>query len=229
MTATFYLPGERRSRLVNAFPLHLHVTAGFSLLELLVVMGVLVLLMVMLVPAVSNFGKANALTSAGNQIASLVGHARQNAITKGAMTAMVFVTEGPGNRRAIAIFESPPREDGSTTGSNEWKQVAKWVNLPMGTAIDTEWTKLPDQTSLVFPPFLYSGSSINSYALVVFKPDGSVFQAGNVAVPQLRVVEGLVESNSQIRYTRPGGDGSAINHYDITILPMTGRVKIDRL
>ncbi len=224
MATTFYRHRGGRFHLANAIPLHSRAAAGFSLVELLAVMGILALLMVMLVPAVSNFGKANALTSAGNQIASLAGHARQNAITKGAMTAMVFVTEGPGSRRAVTIFEVLPREDGSAPGTNDWKQVTKWVNLPVGTAIDTSWTTLPDQTSLVLPPFLYSGSSITSYDLVVFNPDGSVFQAGSVAVPQLRVVEGLVESNSTIHYTRPGGN----NHYDITILPMTGRVKIDR-
>lgn len=205
---------------------------GFSLLELLTVMAILAITTTLLIPAVGNFSKAGKLTSAGNQLTSLATQARQNSITKGALTALLLANEGSGSRRAVSLWELRPRDDGSIPQSSDWVQASKWMVLPEGTAVDTQKTKLADQNaSLVpaLPSLRYNGASLRNYALVIFKPDGSLFPIGNVAVPRLRIVEGLIENASTIRYTRPGAaEGEPANFYDITLLPASGRLKIDR-
>lgn len=215
------LPGSRAS-----FP------KGFSLLELLTVITILAITTALLIPAVSNFGKAGNLTSAGNQLTSLATQARQNSITKGALTALLLANEGSGSRRATSLWELRPREDGSIPQSSDWVQASRWTLLPEGTAVDTQKTNLADQNaSLVpaLPSFRYNGTLLRNYALVIFKPDGSLFPIGNVAVPRMRVVEGIIENASTIRYTRPAETGGEpANFYDITLLPASGRLKIDR-
>ncbi len=55
---------------------------GFSLLELLVVMTIIIVLAALAVPAFTNFGRANTLSAAGQQVVDTLNFARQTAMTK---------------------------------------------------------------------------------------------------------------------------------------------------
>ena len=64
---------------------------AFSLSELIVVMAVVVILTTLVIPAVSNFGRATNLVTGGNMVMNLAAYARQIAITKGTITALVLL------------------------------------------------------------------------------------------------------------------------------------------
>lgn len=55
---------------------------GFTLLELLVVMTVIVLMVTLMVPAFQSFGRANTLSAAGQSVVDTLNFARQTALTK---------------------------------------------------------------------------------------------------------------------------------------------------
>jgi len=186
--------------------------------------------MVLTVPAFQNFGRANELTAAGNQIAGLASQARQNSITRGALTLLLIAEDGDVSHRSATLYELRPREDGSSLQPKDWKQISRWMILPTGIVVDTasSATTMANQaTALVppLPPINYQNTTVGRYRMLVFKSDGSLLPIGNIAVPQLRLVEGTSEGATQIRYTRDNGTTS---FYNILFLPASGRLKIER-
>jgi type II secretory pathway pseudopilin PulG len=111
---------------------------GFTLLELLVVTGIIVLLLAAIMPAVNSLSKSNGRQAA---IANLLGgieQARAEAIKSGQSTYVVFPTFGSGtsqtildryNYKSYAIFEDDPANPGAV------KQLTAWRTLPTGVGL----------------------------------------------------------------------------------------------
>ena len=126
---------------------------GFSLIELLTVIGVIVILMAFIVPAVSNFGRATGLTSAGNMVTHLTALARQTAISKSTLTALVMLADQgtsddqgtSADYRAFTVLEY-------TAGAG-WSQISKWEILPEGIVVDR--SNLQDCTFLQNSPRVF--------------------------------------------------------------------------
>lgn len=191
-------------------------------------MGVLAVMLGLLIPAVGNFGRANLLTTAGNQASGIVNFARENSMSRNVMTAVALLTDtgAAEDRRAFAVLELRP-------GTNDWQPVTKWQVLPEGTLVDEASSFVTGSLSrLPFAntsnlPLDFRGETVTGgqFAARVFLPSGGLSTPDEPA--RISVVEGTNSAAGESALTRPDGAGSA-NVYDITIIGSIGSVRIDR-
>ena len=209
--------------------------SAFSLIELLSVMAVIAILVALVVPAVSNFGKATRLSTGGNMVVNLANLARQKAMTSNSLTALVMLgAQGTEDDfRSFAILSYEP--------GVMWSAVTPWQKLPEGIVVDRSVEAdeaeessgtfishspkaLPFQKGDVLPvPYL--GQPVRSYALRVFLPGGGLQNADEPA--HLRLVEGYLQGD-KIVYTRPGEGNKPANYYDVALIGVTGIAKASR-
>ena len=208
---------------------------GFTLVELLVVMAVIACLM-----AVSSMGtghvlRAMALTNAGNKVTQIIETARQQALTRNAMTAVVLLKGmgTPVDGRAFTVIEY--------THAGSWRQVREWDSLPEGIAVDLNAGGLDGSFFTNGPqPFPFAGDAgdgapvaygshlslpANAFAARIFLPGGGLLNPDVAA--QFRLVEGTVV-NGGIQYTQLASTGGPANYYRIILLGATGKTKVER-
>lgn len=108
---------------------------GFSLLELLVVIGVVLVLVAMVVPTIGRMNEGLNLTRAGNQVVDAINHARSVALTRSQPVEVWFLrlasTEGGDDVAYRAIQSRVLAADGTT----EW--IARMQRLPESTIISS--------------------------------------------------------------------------------------------
>lgn len=201
------------------------------------VIAIIVIIIAFVAPAVSGFGRTAGLTSAGNTVTNLATLARQTAMTKGTMTALVLLTDQgtEDDYRAVTILEYS-RDIG-------WAQATSWEVLPTGVIVNPNLNGSEAQTSTFLdnsprpfpllgvqtnPPVSYKGKAIlnSGYAARIFLPNGSLQNSDQSA--QLRLVEGHLISPGRVAFTRPGANGLPANFYDIILLGATGVAKVYR-
>jgi prepilin-type N-terminal cleavage/methylation domain-containing protein len=214
-------------------------SAAFSLIELLVVIGIIALLASMLV--FSTKGGGAKLSTAGVQIAGLMDQAREVAILKRQPTALVMLAGGDEVAgRVFAVLGYVP----AATGPGAWERLSRWEALPAGVladeGVDSGGNPLqalkPSNSPAVnptLPTLSYAGASYapgTQYGYVVFLPDGGVYQdsGGAPATPLvLRLVDAVREGGS-VRYTSKQEAGRSVNFFEITLNQPTGLAKITR-
>jgi prepilin-type N-terminal cleavage/methylation domain-containing protein len=174
---------------------------GFTLLELLVVMGIIVLLLAGLVPAVTSLSKSNGRKAA---IANLLGgieQARANAIAYGQATYVVFPTFGSGtsqtildryNYKSYAIFEDDPASPGAV------KQLTGWRTLPTGVSLRALSLGALATSTFTFTPMGSTASGL--FPFLKFNTDGGIDPSStplsSTAPVQLGIFEGYVLSGA---------------------------------
>lgn len=178
--------------------------------------------------------RAMTLTNAGNKVIWLMEMARQQAITKNTLNAVVLVkslgTEVDG--RAFTVLEY--------TVAGGWRQIHEWEVLPDGIVADlgaagadaTFFANSPQP----FPfadggthgaPVAYGSNSslpADTYAARIFLPGGGLLNPEDAA--QFRLVEGTV-SGGKVQFSQAEG-GVPSNYYRVVLLGATGKTKVER-
>lgn len=209
--------------------------SGFSMVELLVVIGVMSLLVTVTMVNMQGFNKSGNLTSAGNLLVDMANQARQLATTKNAPAALVVITTSSldiGKTAAdtkiayktFCIMQYLP-----TATSSQWQMATRWLSLPASVTIDN--SGLSDTVSFLKSPTLtttttlspthlgkvYTSStaSANIIAFQLFNPDGGM-DTGTGTIKRLRLV------------SEKKGNETSPNFYDIVFNPYTGSTKVFR-
>jgi prepilin-type N-terminal cleavage/methylation domain-containing protein len=203
---------------------------GFTLLELLVVMGIILIALAALVPAVTSLSKSGGRRAALNSLLGGIEQARAEAIKSSQATYVVFPVFTGGtqstldryNYRSYAIFE----DDAAIPGNV--KQLTDWKSFPTGVALRAAGTaalsNLADPAALTpsvafsFPP----DASAAPFKCFKFNSNGEVqAPAGNVL---LCIFEGYVNSGSEVATTKDGsGNPSAVEY--LMVSQFTGRAE----
>ena len=91
----------------NFQPSTFNLRRAFTLIELLTVLAIMALLAALAVPALKNFGRADAMTAATAQMAGDIARARQLAMSQRTTVYMIFVPAGFWQGLPTAIQNQP--------------------------------------------------------------------------------------------------------------------------
>ena len=188
----------------------------FTLLELIVVMGILVLLSAVAIPAYSSLFSGRKTTLAANKLNGAVMEARAYAVSNKVYTALVFLKEkvqadssiqGSVRFRLAEVYHDPESTDNKYIWSR-WAVGSDFVLLPENTMIpDTSaafGTTSSDTSgsgsgSLIKVDFTHmsdknlpEGASANDARCIIFRPNGQLASNENSVIVQ------FVETNRYI-------------------------------
>jgi prepilin-type N-terminal cleavage/methylation domain-containing protein len=210
---------------------------GFTLLEVLVVVGIISLLLVAVIPAVTSLSKSSGRKGAISNLISMIEQARSLALSDARNTYVVFATTLPGSAtpqmikeysyRAYAVFED--------TASGATKlQVTKWQKLPTGisfrsqdepaapgTPAGTCITGTTNTTTSAFSFSPLSGTAAITSPYVTFDSTGAVIQPTSASPMRIVVFEGSVNASGEIP-TAHEASGQPVRD-EIQIAKFTGR------
>ena len=203
---------------------------GFTLLELIIVMGIIAIGLVALVPAVTSLSKAGGRRAARDSLLGGIEQARAEAIKSGQPTYVVFPTFSSGaqstldryNYRSYAIFEND-----AATGIA--KQLTDWKSFPTGVALRAAGTAALSNLPIWTPPpgFTFTpDTSVNAeFRSFRFNSNGEV--AAPAANVLLGVFEGYVDATRSPPEvaTGPTANGNPLAAEYIMVSQFTGRAE----
>ena len=210
---------------------------AFTLIELLVVMGIVIMALTALVPAVTSLSKSGGRRAARNALLGGIEQARAEAIKSSQATYVVFPTFTGGaqstldryNYRSYAIFEDDAAYPGNVKQLTDWKSFPTGVALRAaayvinGVNVGALSTYLQDPGWNPQPPFTPDLSTAPVLRCIKFNSNGEVQAPITPAsTVYLGIFEGYVSTGSEVATTKDGsGNPSAVEY--VTVSQFTGR------
>jgi len=202
--------------------------AGFTLIEMLVVIVIVGIMLALTLPAVTNLMKSGGLNGAARQVANTLNLARQYAITHRTKTRVVFpysLTAGAGSASLAPAYQSyavyavgPPAA-----------YVTKWEHLPLGTVfmnINASFGNPPpvDNLGTTTFPFPYTNSLIpTALAYIEFGPTGAASNSGTFTI-----TEGFMSGIVPQPTTSKTITNTLANAAYISVDNIVGRIQVTR-
>lgn len=210
---------------------------GFTLVELLVVIGIMGVLLVVATPMFNGMTRSSGMKGATMQLRTTLSLARQWAITHRQLTCVVFPADptvetdkGTGVysrvRRAYNVFAV----DGVSNGVYQGEFVRDWNYLPDGIYFDDRASTSADNVMVWSPPSTYCPLTISypsngasaKMACISFKPDGSTVGVGDIyRKPAIYLAEGFRDNAGVVQYK--AGMSTALE-----VSSMAGQIKVSQ-
>ena len=201
---------------------------GFSLIELLAVMAVIIVMMGMLLPSISGFNSTAGRRGAVNTVMNTFEQARVAALEAGRPVYVVFARPNFPDQDAIMVLRET--ED----GTGPYEQLCQWRKLPKGVLLHspTAGNNLlkAGQTGSDFTPARFPANSPvpkGELGLLVFNEQGAVtFPTGDKSLRKLILSEGVRGAGGTealISDKKQAAGGFEI----ISIAQYTGRAQLD--
>lgn len=147
---------------------HQTASRAFSLIELLTVIGLVSLLTTLVTPALMSSHRASSLTNAGNRMADMASVARQTALSRNAIMALIIsskpATDSVARQAAIIM-----QYDGV---QNLWAPLGGWSRLPESISVQDNSPDKAAVTQLAALNLKVDGQTLSDYTALVFYPDG---------------------------------------------------------
>lgn len=183
-----------------------HAARPFTLIELIVVMGVMMLLAAVAIPAYSSLFSGRKTTLAANKMNAAVMEARAHAVSAKVYTALVFVKDKSSDKgyrsfRMAEVYHNPDN-DGSGYKWRRWAPGSSFVLLPENTMIPdgddnlgttsggSEGNRGSGDVPKISDLDSDSGVTGGNAPAIVFKPNGQLAGTGDK-----NVVVRFVEAN----------------------------------
>ena len=214
-------------------PLNLRIPRAFTLLELLVVIGIIAVLLVAALPAVTSMSKSSGRKGAISSLLGAIEQARSLAIKDGQATYLVLPGQLPPGAdpstiqrygyRSFAIFED--EDDPANPGTKKIKQVSSWKTLPTSVSIRSgSLNYLAKTTPFAFTPILANPPVTGLFPFLKFTANGEVdpssTPSASTGTIQFGIFEGYVDANGADKST------SKTNFTEsIEVSRLTGRAK----
>lgn len=162
---------------------------AFTLIEMLVVLSIMAIIAALAVPALKNFGRADAMTGADQQLLNDVARARQLAISQRTTVYMIFVPPSfwnnnwnnmtPAQRSLTATTNLCDKQltgytfaaygaVGDQPGQHQWHYLAPWQSLPDGTFVAAQKFDVSPNLPAVFYTITDPLGSGHSYRIYGF-------------------------------------------------------------
>lgn len=199
---------------------------AFTLLELMVVIGIIAVMLVAIVPAVNSLSKSGGRKAAISNLLGAIEQARSLAVKDGQPTYVVFPDTLPGTAdvsatqryayRSYAIFEDDPANPGKP------KQVTPWQSLPTGVSIRSGSIDYL-ANSIPFPFTPIGAAAVAPFPFLKFNAQGEVDPATTRSITatagtiQFGIFEGFADS------TGDKDTSSAKFTESISVARLTGR------
>lgn len=212
MTAHRISPSRIRTRAFTLPQVHERHSA-FTLIELLVVIGIIAIMLVAVIPAVTSLSKSSGRKSGISNLSIMIEQARSLALSDSRNTYVAFATTPPAGAspaviddysyRAYAVFED------DAAGMPHAIQVTKWQKLPPGISFRSQdessgpgtcLTSTTNNTTSAFNFAPTSGTITCPY--LQFDSTGSVVQPTSAAPMRLVIFEGFVRSGTEVPTAR---------------------------
>jgi prepilin-type N-terminal cleavage/methylation domain-containing protein len=208
---------------------------AFTLLEMLVVIGIIAILLVAVIPAVNSISKSTGRKGAMSNVTSMIEQARSLALSDARNTYIAFATVLPAGAtpqmiqdysyRAYAVFEDTASGGGKA-------QVSKWQKLPTGISFRNQdepigtGTCLTSTTNTTTTAFSFSplgGATTITCPYIEFDSTGAIIQPSSAAPMRLVAFEGNVSGGTENPTARESG-GDPVRD-EVQVERFTGRVK----
>ncbi|WP_395751898.1 Verru_Chthon cassette protein D [Prosthecobacter sp.] len=218
---------------------------GFSLIEMLVVVSIVVMILALATPALTRTLQASRLSSAGESILGSISEAQQTAFTNNTPVDIRFFSfmedldDAPvfHSYQLFKITQTTQGSGGSATIKETITPVGNLIRLPEGVIIPVDsqlsfalsgsGTNLTDtkENSQVG----YSGVSGATYSAIRFMPDGTCRSVGSTSNGLATLTLQSLQKNF---FTLTFGSGSAVtlatlpkNFFTVQIDPYTGKAR----
>jgi prepilin-type N-terminal cleavage/methylation domain-containing protein len=146
--------------------------AGFTLLELLVVLAIIGLMASLTLPHLRGFSKSNSMSSATRQLLDDLAYARQRAVANRSTVYMVFVPPAPWNYISQANLNSLSGRSLSNLVQSQYRGYALVSLRTVGDqpgqwhpSFITDWKTLPSGVFIATNQFINSSTPSNNYTI----------------------------------------------------------------
>lgn len=161
--------------------------SAFTLLELLVVVGIISILLVAVIPAVTSLTKSNSLNAGGRLVSNILTSARSEAINQRRLIQVRVVTKWKNSSgtedtsasyRKFSVWRrSRPDDTQQPSDPNDpYIQISRWETLPTGATfeMDTSTYSFPTNTADPrYPGTYFLDSSLSNQRTSVNVPNGT--------------------------------------------------------